>query len=406
MSSAMWMATALAWTVCGQVENPVETTVSANEIGVKLELKRQLVRVAAKDGLTVVAVEMRVGRYPLDTDVENIRESCARLPEPRRYQHAECLVIEEVDRRRQGDVVGRSLLYEAGYSRDKAIWRLSRAGVAESVRSDLVPFTGMRLAHVATWDDYLCVTHVLVSEDSTFPWTFYLKRVSDRFWLTEELEFGHIIGSILGNYWRKHPDVLNVPPVEAAAFRISVDSEAPFEKHRLIVRIHDRDAQPDPHSLMLYVRRAAEPKVRNLFKGDKQALGSRGATLRDALSPYLNGTPSIEELVDAWAPGIQDNVRSNLRELQRCEQRLGMFLQLGSRLEDLALVARVETEGGEVCYVRTLDRDGEARIRPIVRRIVNGELKLDYQLPNSAASKILTNRDVAAAIARTGVREP
>ena len=391
------------------------TADTVDPIGVKCEMRRKCVQMASKDGKTTLAVEMRVGRYftkqNRDWARENcarIRENCARMPASARYRYPECLLIEEFDARRAGDFAARAMLYEDGYNREKTRSRFTES--PQEMREALSPFDGILLRTKHAWDSYLMVSYVMVGPERGLPWPgVHLKKVGNRYWLTEESgerNLSGIIHKVRAPYLRDDPTVLPQPPRDMVRLELSLDQDSPVENRQLSIETLQDDVAEDSTALVLYIRPILESANVPLLQTDAGILDRPSAALRSSLVLYNNEAATIQELVHLWVPDARENVESNLRLRQDANHPLNSGL-FGQHIDKVRLIARVETEDGIVWYLRypSIEVDQERmtwedKLTTVIQRKINGEYKLAQRLEDSAVSAILTNKDVVSFISR------
>lgn len=403
------------------------TADTADPIGVKCEMRRVCIEMASKDDKTTLAVEMRVGRYFTERNRDWVRENCARIrgncarmPPSARYRYPECLVIEEFDARRAGDVTARAMLYEEGYNREKTRSRFMES--PQEMREGLSPFDSLHLTVKHAWDSYLIVGCAMVGPEKGFPWPgVHLKKVGNRYWLTEESgerNLSSISHQARAPYLRDDATILPQPPMDMVRLKLSLNRDSPVEKRQLSIETLQDDVAEDSTALVLYIRPILESADAPLLRTDSQVLDRPSAALKSSLALYNDEAATIHELVHLWAPEVRENVESNLRMLQDAKFPLnnGFF---GQQIDKVRLVARVETDDGIVWYVRypsmKLDLKAEvgqgrttweAAFRTLIQRKINGEYKLAQRLEDSAVSEILTDKDVVSFISRMSASQP
>lgn len=400
------------------------TANATDSIGIQCEMRRECVQMASKEGKTTLAVEVRVGRYVvteknIDWTRENcakIREKCSQMVPSARYRYAECLVVEEFDARRAGDFTACAMLYEEGYNRDRARSRIK--GTPQHMREVLSPFDALLFRVKYAWDSYLMVGYVMVgSERRGFPWEVHLKKVGDRYWLTEEsgaYNLSSISRQFSAPYFRDDATVLPQPPMDMVRLKLSLDQNSPIEnrEHQLLIESLQDDVAENSTAVVLYIRPIFESTSVPLLQMDTELLDRPSAALRFCLAKYNDKAATIEEIVDLWAPEARENVEANLRLLQDANYPLNSRF-LGQKLDKVRPVARVETEEGIVWYVRYPSiKVVPGRVtqvdafRTLIQRKINGEYKLAQRLEESSVSEILTNKEVVSFILRTGGIDP
>ena len=400
------------------------TADATDPFGAACEMRRECVEMASKDGRTTLAVEMRVGRYVVtektfdwaQQNCAQIREKCSQMVPSERYRYPECLIVEEFDVRRAGDFTARAMLYERGYNREKA--RSRTKGTPQHMREVLSPFDALSFRVKYAWDSYVMVSYGMVGAERWFPWEVHLKKVGNRYWLTEESgasNLSSISHQFSAPYLRDDATVLAQPPKDMMQLRLSLDQGSAIEKRHLSLQIEalQDEVAEDSTAVVLYVRPIFEGAAGPLLNVDTELLIPPAAALQSALALYKSDAVTIDEIVDLWVPEAWENVEANLRHLQEADYPLNSRF-FGQAIDKVQLIARVETEEGLVWYVQypsvRVDleaKDPQGRVtrraafRTLIQRKIDGKYKLAQHLEDSAVSDILTNKEVVSFISRS-----
>lgn len=361
-------------------------------------MRRECRKLGTKDGATTVAVEMYVGRYDRTNWSGDSRTACRTLDPLERYRVPECVVVEEFDARRMGDLDGRAELAEAGYNRDRTRSRIT--ATASELRQMLMPFSEVRFAFKASWDDYIMIFYLMHGESQEFLWTVDLKWAGERYWLTEEITLNHMIHPLLSAYLTGDGAPLCGSETMNTPLRISLDPTSPQEKRRIRLDPLTEGLPDESRGAVVYlqVEDEAQPDgraVASIPSGD-----AVGGALSTAISVYTSGESDVRRLLDVWDLESREGVTNVLKRFEGTKFPLVESFPLGRHADKFLVTAKIATDDGTMVYGRGPRGMGEIRPAAIALRERDGQYRLAHKLPNTSINQILTDPALVEYLAR------
>lgn len=367
----------------------LDTQAADPTVDLPCPMSRQCRQMAKNNGRTTVAVEMNVGRYDQSADAPAARRACSALSPAMRYRIPECVVIEEFDARRAGDLDARAALSEPGYNRDKTRSRVTTT--AEGLRQILSGFDEIRFAFKASWDDYLSVTYLMYGATERVPWTVELKWVGDRYWLTEEITLNHMIHPVLHPFFSEDQALICKNEAFSHSLRVSCDSRTPADWRATRLEQLENAVSSGSTWMVLYLDvddgvAAEGADLQSLAEGDPV-----DRALATAISRYASSDATPQELTQVWDPESRAKVEVDLRRVSDSGIALIESFTLGRHASQLQVVNKIAIDDGTLIYARVPRGMGEIKPAVVVVRQTEGRFQLAHKLPNNALNQLLTD---------------
>ncbi|MFC1738780.1 hypothetical protein ACFL1G_07015 [Planctomycetota bacterium] len=303
---------------------------------VECKVSRITVPLAEHNGKVVCAASFVYGAYvqnPTDQDdfldSDDLMEKFEKLSEEDRWQYPEYVVIKNFQAWKAGDKEEAISYYEPGYNRERT--RALQTQPIEKIQSIMEPFTRVVFIDKSYFGPYVRIYWVMseVSESGStkgckgFPGYSYLKRVGNRYMLTNEIDMTHLFDVVVGTYgartlMKRESIPLNPDTSGMDCFAMDVDTASPAENKKMLTAFSTEGAAEIPSSfsenyIKVYIK--GEPLNIQLEAGKQAAgLSEQMRFFESAVTATQMGTES--EILSKWSEKRRSSISRDIQRIK------------------------------------------------------------------------------------------